>query len=72
MSWGGKMSRGPLVLVMEAAQDGPAMHSAKSRSSLRWPPVGVPLLRATRLTQIQITADRVLWLCYQKTLSVAI
>ena len=33
--WGGKMSRGPLVLVMEAAQDGSALHSAKSRPPLR-------------------------------------
>ncbi len=33
--WGGKMSRGPLVLVMEAPQDGSALHSAKSRPPLR-------------------------------------
>ena len=33
--WDGKMSRGPLVLVMEAAQDGSALHSAKSRPPLR-------------------------------------
>ena len=31
VSWGGKMSRGPLILVMEAAQDGSALHSAKSQ-----------------------------------------
>ncbi len=33
------MSRGPLVLVMEAAQNRPALHSAKSRPPLWWPPL---------------------------------